>query len=466
MLDYVGLVEYDTGIKWIVLLITIAPLLYIHTLNRRSGSEVNNSLQVGLVLLLVRAALDLGEGYDQLHALPIVGTGDPLHSLYKTLSGFLGLVVLTVGASVEAANHARQQQAFVKDKHLREAVLSLIDAGILVTDKVGRVVYVNSKGSDLLRRSDEGLGKGAIERDRSLMSQAQEPSLHAAQLVRLDSQTFQMTRHETPVGALGEQLTVQAWWDVSEWERGERLSQEFVSAVSHEFRTPLTSIKGYLELAFKDPSLSAKVLGYLEVVHANTERLIMVVEDLLDLSRIEAGAVRFDLQTYFIEPLVLEAIEYFERDIREKHIQITTEVPSQQLAVYSDRERLLQIIANLLSNACKYTPEGGRITVRAVDVEPMVLIHVEDTGIGIQETEKANIFTRFYRTTDARLLQIKGTGLGLAITKSLIEAVGGSIWFESTHGAGSTFSVAVPKGDPKGALHTSNADSLPKKAAL
>ena len=452
MLDFLTSFEGSMVAKWLALFITVAPLFYMHILAGRSGFGVTGLLRMGLALLVARATLDLGESYDALGTVPVIGAADPLHSLYETLSGLVGLVLLTAGAYVEAIKHARERQELDKEKQLREAVLSLLDAGILVTDKQQQVVYLNPKAAEVLTSTGG-------QREISSVQQHFEGELNAgaalpngAQLYRLDSKTFQVTEQEIQGGKPGQQLTVQAWWDVTQWEQGKRLSQEFVSAVSHEFRTPLTSVKGYLELALKDPGLSDKVRGYLQVVRANTERLILVVEDLLDLSRIEAGVVQLDLQKYPIRPLVMEALSYFEKDFTEKELEISTSIPSEELEVYADRERLLQVIANLLSNAYKYTPKGGKVTVGVEDRGNSVAVQVADTGIGMQEEEQAHIFTRFYRTTDARLLRIQGVGLGLVITKSLIEALGGSIWFESTYGQGSTFCIAIPNAAPEEAV--------------
>jgi signal transduction histidine kinase len=228
------------------------------------------------------------------------------------------------------------------------------------------------------------------------------------------------------------------------------LKSEFVATVSHELRTPMTSIRGYVEILLMGAAgeLNPQQTHFLEIVKSNNERLGDLVNDLLDLSRIEAGKVKFALQPVDIHPLAENALaDLRQRSSEEsKPMKFIITIPSNLPRVMADPERVLQIITNLLENAYDYTPAHGKIELTASQVNGHVQVDVIDNGIGIPLCEQSRIFERFYRGEDSLVLASSGTGLGLNIAQQLVSLHHGRIWFNSSGqpGKGSTFSFTIP----------------------
>lgn len=226
---------------------------------------------------------------------------------------------------------------------------------------------------------------------------------------------------------------------------------EFISFVSHELQQPMTSIKGYTDLLLKGTAgeISETQGSFLEVIRSNVERLDKLVRDLLEVSRIEAGRLRLEVEPVDLRGAVEEAVRTVQKQIAAKSQRLQVEVPEALPLVYADSHRLVQVLTNLLSNAYKYTPEGGSILVVAQPEDKLgdggiVRCSVSDTGIGISPEDQEQLFTKYFRAQDPAVNDEPGTGLGLVITKSLIELQGGEIDVESEPGKGSTFSFTVP----------------------
>ncbi|MBN1177686.1 MAG: GAF domain-containing protein [Anaerolineae bacterium] len=225
---------------------------------------------------------------------------------------------------------------------------------------------------------------------------------------------------------------------------------EFVSFVSHELKQPMTSIKGYADLLTKGTAgeLSDMQRSFLEVIRNNVGRMDMLVQGLLDISRIEAGRVHLELKAMRIKEVVDEAVMGVREQVDAKSQTLDVNVPEVLPEVWADRTRLIQVLVNLLSNACKYTPQGGSIYVSAGTsngtASDFVSCTVRDTGIGISEEDKARLFTKYFRAADPAVRSEPGTGLGLVITRSLVQMQGGDIWMESQVGQGSTFTFTIP----------------------
>lgn len=448
ILSFLAALESTSWIGWARLVVVALPLLYVAAMWDRRQFRMPLMFMAGMTLLLLRAVLDVTDEFPSLDAIPIVGADDPMHQFYQDkIAGLLGLSLLAWAACVESLRHLKSRKALANERRFRDAVLGSVEAGVVVQDESERVLYINPKAAEVLAvESNRSVGAG----ERASPPYPQ-PLLNlvpngtgSQELRAMDGKTFHITEKRFPglPGIPG--ITVQSWWDVTSWERSRQLSQEFISAVSHEFRTPLTSVRGYLELVMEDETLSQESREYLEIVHANVDRLVLLVEQLLDLSRIESGVIQLDLQTYRVEELIEEAVESLATEYQAKRLTLHLDLPQAPVQVKTDRERLLQILSNLLSNACKYTPEGGEVTVQLRQSDNQITMGVIDTGIGIPEEERSKIFTRFFRTSKSRLLQIKGTGLGLAITQSLVDRLGGSIWFSSNPSRGTTFTFALP----------------------
>ncbi len=234
--------------------------------------------------------------------------------------------------------------------------------------------------------------------------------------------------------------------DISERKRIERLKDEFVSTVSHELRTPLTSISGSLGLlvgggAGKLPSAAERLLT---IAQANSQRLVRLLNDILDVEKIESGKVTFDLERIEVRPLVEQAIESIRGFAEGYGIPIQLEDGPASAEVYADSYRLMQVITNLLSNAIKFSPSGGKVVVEIEKAIDTVRISVCDHGHGIPEDFKRRVFEKFAQadTSDAR--QKGGTGLGLSIVKEIVTRLGGEVSFDDAPGGGTIFRVALP----------------------
>lgn len=235
--------------------------------------------------------------------------------------------------------------------------------------------------------------------------------------------------------------------DVTELRRLENLRSEFVSNVSHELKTPLAAIQAYAETllagAIDDPEHNREFLRRIE---EQGERLHNLVLDLLNLARIESGADVFDITVIDVHDAIKHCLDEHAAVAEANGVSLTIEPPDAGLCVRADREGLRTILGNLVDNAIKYTPSGGRVSIRCDQDGGMVQIAVHDTGVGIPESQKARIFERFYRIDKARSREMGGTGLGLSIVKHLTQVFGGTVGIESRVGEGSTFIVRLPQG--------------------
>jgi signal transduction histidine kinase len=248
-------------------------------------------------------------------------------------------------------------------------------------------------------------------------------------------------------GAAGELLGyLFAFRDVTHQRAIDRMKTEFVSLASHELRTPLTSIRGYVDLLLEGETgeLLPDQRAFLEIVAGNARRLVNLINDLLDLSRIESGRVTLNRTAVDLGYTVYDIAAGLRPALDAKRQTLSIEVAPGLPTVDGDPDRLAQVIANLLSNANKYTPAGGRIRISLVRDGERLLLAVQDDGIGISEEDQAQLFTRFFRARNRATEEVGGTGLGLAISRSLVEMHGGAIAVESAPGAGSTFTVVLP----------------------
>jgi signal transduction histidine kinase len=229
---------------------------------------------------------------------------------------------------------------------------------------------------------------------------------------------------------------------VSELEAAQAVKDEFLSLVSHELRTPLTSICGYTEL-LKEEQLPDDQRDYLNVIDRNSARLLGLVEDLLVMAQIQSGGLPLELGEVILNDLIARSGEAARPFAASKEIALEIDAEP-DIAAEGDAVRLSQVIDNLVSNAIKYTPNGGGVSITMTRSNETATIAVSDTGIGIPTDEQDQVFGRFFRTTNARVSGIEGTGLGLAITRGIVEAHGGTISFDSIEGAGSTFRITLP----------------------
>jgi two-component system phosphate regulon sensor histidine kinase PhoR len=233
--------------------------------------------------------------------------------------------------------------------------------------------------------------------------------------------------------------------DITEIKRLERVRSEFVANVSHELRTPLTAIKGYAEtLLAGGLDEKPRAVEFVEVIARHADRLRDLIEDLLDLASVEQGEARLRIGRVAVAEVVAQAEATLRPSAVRRSQTLRAEVPAGLPAVLADRDRLAQVLINLVDNAIKFTPDGGRILLSAAAADGRIILSVSDTGIGIPPGEVGRIFERFYRVDRSRDRKEGGTGLGLAIAKHLTQAMGGTIEAESAAGTGTTFRITLP----------------------
>jgi signal transduction histidine kinase len=240
-----------------------------------------------------------------------------------------------------------------------------------------------------------------------------------------------------------------------EVHKANEAKSEFVSLVAHELKNPMTSIKGYTELLTTGAAgeISETQLNFLSIIRNNTERMNALVSDLNDLTKIETGNIHLEMKPIVLDEMVDELVRSLKKQFEQKNQTFQFIVESGLPALKADPNRLSQVLINLLSNANKYTQETGQITLVAEKTnqvgekyfdQPIAHIWVQDNGYGISEQDQKFIFQKFFRSEDQNIRAVSGTGLGLNITRSFVEMMGGSIWFESEIGKGTTFHVVVP----------------------
>jgi signal transduction histidine kinase len=233
--------------------------------------------------------------------------------------------------------------------------------------------------------------------------------------------------------------------DITQQRELDRLKDDFVATVSHELRTPLTSMMGFLEMIREGEAgaLTDEQQRFLAIVYRSSERLQRLVGDLLFVARLDVNGLQLQFGTVDLDEVVRDAVESAGAVARSRDLDLQLELASVP-EVTGDRERLSQLVGNLISNALKFTPAGGRVTVRAFVEGGHAVVEVEDDGIGIPEAEQDRLFQRFFRSSIATEQAIPGTGLGLVISRAIAEAHGGTLDVRSKTGAGACFRLDLP----------------------
>jgi len=364
-----------------------------------------------------------------------------------------------------------------------QAILEGVADGVMVTDADGRVVLFNAAAERILdlprehatgRTTREMLGLyGSQAQDwmETVAEWMEQPEAYAADdylAAQVDIEDRIVSVHLAPVlmrarGSLPEFLgTVSVFRDVTAEVEADRAKTEFVSMVSHELRTPMTSIKGYADLLLMGSvgTLTDGQEKFLSIVRSNVDRLTTLVDDLLDISRIESGRLELTPEPTDLYDTVADVVTSMEARAEENSIRLRSQLPPDLPVVRADPDRLAQILTNLVGNACQYTPRGGEVVVSAQAAGEELCVSVRDTGIGISTEDQEKIFERFFRADSPQVQNTSGTGLGLSIVRSLVELHGGEIWVESEPGEGSTFSFTVPTAKERDVLPSSRSSKL------
>ncbi len=358
----------------------------------------------------------------------------------------------------------RQQQV---EASRQTAILEAVADGVVVTDSSNYITFINPSAERILNLVEADIkgrplenfaglfGKSTHTWTQTIQHWSQNPGSQVggetfAEQINLENGQVVLV-HLAPVTWRNEFLgTVSIFRDITHEVEVDRLKSEFVATVSHELRTPMTSIRGYVDILMMGAAgaMNESQIHFLDIVKSNTERLNILVNDLLDVSRIEAGRVTLSMQLVDMREVADEVIAEVTRRSQEENKPMNIFVKSDKhiARVMADVERVRQVLGNLVDNAYNYTPANGKIEIRLRQANGMVQVDVKDSGIGVPAEHQSRVFERFFRGEDPMVLATPGTGLGLPIVKQLVEMHRGKIWMTSKGipGEGSTFSFTVP----------------------
>jgi PAS domain S-box-containing protein len=385
------------------------------------------------------------------------------HSVLSQIATAIGnaeVYRLITRQAQEMGQMLRHQQ---EESTKNQSILTSIADGVVVNNAKGKTIMVNPAAERILKMTSEQLiGQdfqaffsvfAAKGRDEAIAAMEALLNTSAAEVYQVFRTTLEIENcvihaHLSPVQTQRDDFlgVVTVLRDITKEAEADRAKSEFVSNVSHELRTPMTAIKGYTDL------LHAGAVGlvnddqarFLSIIRNNADRLTALINDLLDISRVETGRVRFEPRPLQIGDVIADVVNELAVPAEAKRQTLIYEVVAGLPDVMGDRDRLNQVATNLVGNAIHYTPDGGKIEVRAYPVEGAVRVDVKDTGIGIAPDDMGRIFERFYRADDPVVQEATGTGLGLSIVKMFVEMHGGRVWVESDPGKGSTFTFILP----------------------
>jgi two-component system phosphate regulon sensor histidine kinase PhoR len=348
-----------------------------------------------------------------------------------------------------AEDLSARTNALKSERDLLSDIVGATEEGLLLLDAKGRILMANAALRQMLSLGQDVVGKyaGEVIRHPDLQSLLDLARTSGALLPRELELAGIKPRYllvrSVRIKQTGALLVV--FLDLTEMRRLENIRTDFVANVSHELRTPITAIRGYAEtlrdFALRDPNAAA---GMVDVIFRQSERLSQLVEDLLDLSRIESKEFTIKAEPVRLQDPIRRAAVAVRPKAQSKGIQLDVKV-SEGLNATGDERAIEQIVLNLLDNAVKYTPAPGQICLTATSQRGRSAIEVRDTGIGIEEKHIPRLFERFYRVDQGRSREMGGTGLGLAIVKHLVLAMRGQVTVQSTPGKGSTFTVWLPE---------------------
>ena len=328
-----------------------------------------------------------------------------------------------------------------------EAIIGNIQDGVIVMDNHGKIILVNHAVYDIFDlKEDLDLVRKPLnavipnEDLKALLVRADNGPLKYHEINFNDGRVY--NAQYTPIPHIGAAITMQ---DISYLKELDRLKSDFIHTISHDLRSPLTAIMGYTELVERTGPLTPNQQEFLHRLQGSAQHITTLVNDLLDLGRLDAG---FDTrrETVHLDNVLKYSLDIFENQVRKKNIKLAVDIASNLKPLRANPIRIRQMLDNLVGNAIKYTPAEGSVHVSMSMEGDQIVIKVEDTGMGIPPEEQGRVFEKFYRATNAAK-GAQGSGLGLAIVKSIVDSHQGRIWVESTVGKGSTFIVLFPTQD-------------------
>jgi two-component system, OmpR family, sensor histidine kinase VicK len=332
-----------------------------------------------------------------------------------------------------------------------ESVLTHMTDGVIATDRRGRVILINDAALNILNVSRETVLSSSIIDVLGIGDQYTfETLLEERDSLILDFNTDEelyILRASLSVIQKGTGFVnglIVVLHDITEQEKIDRERRQFVANVSHELRTPLTTMKSYLEAlaegTWQDKEIAPR---FIQVVQNETERMIRLVNDLLQLSKLDSKDYKLNKSWINFSAYFHKVIDRFELTKKE-NIKFVRKIPREAIFIEVDEDKITQVLDNIISNAIKYSPQGGTITFRVRELADEIIVSVSDEGVGIPKADLAKVFERFYRVDKARSRKLGGTGLGLAIAKEVVVAHGGTIWAESKEHKGTTIFFTLP----------------------
>jgi len=338
------------------------------------------------------------------------------------------------------------------ERDLQKRILEAMQEGVVVVDRDGRIVLVNPALRSMLLLGTDAVGKLLIETVRhaqlnTMVETARGQACDRPVEIELPGlKPRRMLVQVAPLGGDGGLMFV--FVDVTELRRLESLRRDFVANASHELRTPIAAVRSATE-TLRTGALEDRVAAtrFLDIIERNSVRLQSLLEDMLELSKLESNEFKLKRERVELQRVVPIVLALFRERADKKGVYLGADVPAALPPVEGDSRALEHILSNLVDNAVKYCPAGTHILVGAAPDETRVRLTVSDTGPGIAPEHVPRIFERFYRVDAGRSRELGGTGLGLSIVKHMVEAMRGKVFVESTVGAGSTFSVLLPKSD-------------------
>ena len=347
------------------------------------------------------------------------------------------------------------QENLEQESKRLHSILSYMTDGVLATNRRGQITMINDMAKRQLGvESDDALNQNILEllkiedeyELRDLITQSPEMMIYSqnvnGEYISLRVRFALIRRESGFISGL-----VAVLHDTTEQEKEERERRLFVSNVSHELRTPLTSVKSYLEALDEGALYEPVAPDFIKVSLNETNRMMRMVTDLLHLSRIDNATSHLDVElinfTAFIT-FILNRFDKMRSQDQEKKYELVRDYPITSVWIEIDTDKMTQVIDNILNNAIKYSPDGGKITVSMKTTDDQMILSISDQGLGIPKQDLPKIFDRFYRVDRARSRAQGGTGLGLAIAKEIIKQHNGFIWAKSEYGKGSTFTIVLP----------------------
>lgn len=346
-----------------------------------------------------------------------------------------------------------------QERERLRTILSGMVEGVIAFDNDNRVLFANEKAGLLLEFHPEtavGRKIWEVTRQRAIHEAAdkalRESGPYREELDWAGPTVKSLAVYVSRLPGPNSPGTVMVLHDTTELRRLESLRQDFVANVSHELKTPLANIKSSVEVLMDGAVDDAAMRGtFLSQIDEQADRLDALIKDLLSLARLESGATNLEIEAVPIEEAVHTCLDRHRTRAEAKNLSLNGvalgNFPA-NLAAWVDEEGLAQILDNLVDNAIKYTPKGGRVTVRWQALPQQIEVEVEDTGIGIPEADLPRVFERFYRVDKARSREMGGTGLGLAIVKHMVQSMQGSIAVSSVVNRGTTFRITLPRANP------------------